>query len=61
MVDAARIAHIQAFLGTKSMIDAISSTIPDPILHRGSIQSFEKSSTDSGAAQNLKGRVCNRM
>ena len=47
----------QVVLGNNNNKEAINSTTPDAILPWGSILSFEKIKTDSGAAVNLKNNV----
>src|SRR5712691_4482707 len=47
--------------GVRIRIAASSSTTPDPMRPHGSAPTFGKRETDSGAAVNLKKRVCSRM
>src|SRR6516162_8723667 len=47
--------------GERSNSAAISSTTPEPIRPQGSAPTFEKMYTDSGAAVNLKNKVCSKM
>jgi hypothetical protein len=51
----------QVVLGTRIWMAMINSTIPKPILPHGSGPSCSKIYTDSGAAENLKKRVCNKI
>jgi len=48
-------------LGMRIRKATSNSTNPKPILPHGSNPSFSKIKTDSGAAENLKKRVCNKM
>jgi hypothetical protein len=47
--------------GIRISIEAINSIMPDPILPTGSISNLENSVTLSGAAVNLKNKVCSIM
>jgi len=48
-------------LGTNNKIPVASSATPVAILPKGSTPSLEKIYTLSGAAVNLKNKVCNKM
>lgn len=54
-------APIQVVLGMRIRMATSNSTTPKPILPHGSRPSCSKIKTDSGAAENLKKRVCNKM
>ena len=58
---AARSAPSHVVRGISSSDAAINSAIPVPILPHGSMPILEKIYTDSGDAENLKNKVCNKI
>ena len=61
MVPNPKTAPSKVVLEIRIRTDAINSTIPEPILPKGSIPNVENIYTLSGAAVNLKNNVCNKM